>query len=182
MTTVARRRKSAMSEMQGLVSLAIAVAAFGAVTWYLVSRDVGAGRWLLAAFLLGHGWVHMMFVMARPPGATEADRGAFDMARSWLISGPGMDPGVIRAIGTVLVVMVTIGYVLAGLATVGVLVPIVWWPGLVVASTVGSLVVLVAFFAPTFVIGFAIDAAVLAPLLASTWTPAAMLGVRGASG
>lgn len=169
-----------MSEMLGLVSLAIGVAAFGAVIWYLVSRDVGAGRWLLAAFLLGHGWVHMMFVVPRPPGATEAGRGAFDTAGSWLISGAGMDPVVIRAIGTVLVAMVTIGYVLAGLATVGVLVPVVWWPGLVVASTVGSLVVLVALFTPTFFIGFAIDAALLALVLASTWTPAATLGLRGA--
>ncbi|MBI2323526.1 MAG: hypothetical protein HYU87_00975 [Chloroflexi bacterium] len=89
---------------------------------------------------------------------------------------------MIRALGTVLVVMVTIGYVLAGLATVGVLVPVLWWPGLVAASTVGSLAVLLAFLAPTFFIGFAIDAALLALVLASTWTPAATLGVRGASG
>lgn len=182
MTTVAHRRESVVSEMLDLVPLAVGVAALAAAIWFLVSRDIGAGRWLLAAFLLGHGWVHMMFVMARPPGATEVDRGAFDMARSWLISGPGMDPGAIRTIGTVLVVMVTIGYVLAGLATVGVLVPVLWWPGLVVASTVGSLVVLLAFFAPTFFIGLAIDAALLALVLASAWTPAATVGVRGASG
>lgn len=182
MTIAADRRENIVSELLTLVPLAIAVAVLAAVIWFLVSRDIGAGRWLLAAFLLGHGWVHMMFVMARPPGATESDRGAFEMARSWLISGPGIDPGAIRAIGTVLVVMVTIGYVLAGLATVGVLVPVVWWPGLVVASTIGSLVVLGAFLAPTFLIGFAIDAALLALVLAAAWTPAATLSVGGTSG
>lgn len=51
-----------------------------------------------------------------------------------------------HVIGVALICAVTIGFLLAGLATVGILVPIGWWSDLVVASSVASAVLLALFF------------------------------------
>lgn len=104
------------------------------------------------------------------------------MARSWLTTGVGIDPGMIRGVAFALIAAVLLGYGLASLATVGLFVPAAWWPGLVVAGTVASVIMLVVFFTPTFFIGFAIDAVLLWVVLASIWAPRVSAAVGATSG
>ncbi len=52
--------------LTGLLPLALGVGVAGIVIWLLLSRSLAIGRWLLAAFLVGHGWVHMLYVIPRP--------------------------------------------------------------------------------------------------------------------
>jgi hypothetical protein len=166
-----------MKAMTGLVPLAIGVAVAGVVTWYMLTRDWAIGPWLLAALLLAHGWVHLMFVFPQPDTAgTTAGAAAwpFAMADSWLIRGRGMDVGLVRGAGIVLMVAVVAGFALAALATIGVLVPAGWWGGLVVGSALGSLVLLTMFFSPMLLLGHAIDVALLGLVLASVWSPTAI--------
>ncbi len=47
--------------------LAAALAVVAAVIVLLLSAGWSLGWWLLAAFLLVHGCVHLFFVMPRPP-------------------------------------------------------------------------------------------------------------------
>ncbi len=75
-------------------------------------------------------------------------------------------------IGGVLVGAVVVGYGLAALATVGLLVPSEWWPGLMVASTAAAALLMGLFFQPGLLLGLAIDAVLLWIVLASLWTPA----------
>jgi len=165
--------------MKGIVELmpiGIGVAVVGAVTWFLLDRNIGLGKWLLAALLFAHGWVHLMFVFPAPEPAAATAGGLaypFDMGRSWLITGSGLDAGTVRTIGMVVMAVTFVGFTLAALATVGWLVPAGWWSGLVIGSAVSSTMLLALFFSPALLIGFVINAAVMWLALASIWTPMA---------
>jgi hypothetical protein len=177
-----RNRGEILKTLIGLVPLAIGLVVFGVAVWFLLSSEMAVGRWLLAAFLVGHGLVLVMFVVPQPAAKPATASGVaypFDMARSWLITGVGMDAGLVRAIGVVLVAAVVIGFALAGLATVGVLIPAGWWAVLVVGSAVVSTLVLLLFFSPGLILGLAIDAVLLWVALAAIWAPAAAIVQRG---
>ena len=69
--------------------------------------------------------------------------------------------------------LVTFGLsLLAALATVGILVPIEWWTGLMRAAAAASTVMLLLFFSPALVLGFAINALMVALVVSGSWSPA----------
>jgi hypothetical protein len=95
------------------------------------------------------------------------------MGRSWLISGAGLDAGLVRAVGVVLMVVVLASLLLSALSTLGFVVPAGWWAGLIVGSAVGSSILLGLFFSPTLLLGFAINIALVSLVVASVWSPVA---------
>jgi hypothetical protein len=116
-----------------------------------------------------------MFVFPQPEPAAMTGGGLawpFDMGGSWLI-GAGLDSGLVRAVGIGLMAAVAVGFGVAALSTVGLVVPTDWWAGLVVASSVGSLVLLSIFFSPALLLGYAIDVALLWLVFGSVWSPTA---------
>lgn len=165
--------------MKALVDLApvgIGVALVAAVTWFLLDRDIGAGKWLLAALLFAHGWVHIMFVFPAPESATTTAGGLaypFDMGRSWLIANLGLDAATVRNVGIVVMVITFAAFLGAALATMGWLLPTGWWSGLVLAGAATSTLLLALFFSPALLLGFVINAALWVLVLASIWSPAA---------
>jgi len=163
-----------MRAITSLLPLAIAIAAVAGVTWFLLTRGWGLGPWLLALLLLAHGFVHLVFLFPQPEPAT-VTAGAlaypFDMDRSWLIGGAGLEAGLVRTIGTVLMVVVFVLTALAALATVSLLVPVGWWAPLVVASALSSALLLTLFFSPLLMLGYAIDLALLWLVVGSVWSP-----------
>jgi hypothetical protein len=163
-----------MRTARSLLPLTVAIALVGAVTWFLLDRDIAAGRWLLAALLFAHGWVHLVFLFPQPsPAAATSDGIAwpFDMERSWLIGGAGLDPSLVRRLGIALAVAVFAAFALAALATLGWLIPAGWWDGLVIGGALGSTLMLTLFFSPALVLGFAIDLALAWLVLGSVWVP-----------
>ncbi len=160
-----------------LLPLAVVVGAVCALTLYLLGgANPTAGGWLLAALLFAHGWVHVMFAFPRPggsPTATATPAWPFDLGDSWLISRAGSAAGHVRASGRILVVLTLAGFLLAALATVGILVPAAWWPALVLGSAASSATLLVLCFSPTLLLGLAIDASLAWLVLSGTWSPAA---------
>ena len=164
-----------MKTVTGLLPLAVVLAGIGGAIWWLLSRDMAIGRWVLGGFLLAHGLIHLMFV-APAPASAGTDGGAawpFDMARSWLVTGANLDLGPVRLIGAALVVVVAVGFVLAGLATVGVVVPSGWWQPLALVSAAASIALLAMFFNPKLVLGLAIDAVLVWVVVTSVWVPVA---------
>jgi hypothetical protein len=153
--------------------LMVVVALVGALTWYLLDRNVAIGGWLLAGLLLAHGWVHLMFVFPRP-ATTAAGAGGpewpFDMGDSWLIRR-ALDPSAVRAIGKALMTVTVGAFLLAAMATVELLVPTAWWPALVAIGATSSLVLLGLCFSPTLLLGGAIDLVLLWFVIASVWSP-----------
>ena len=156
----------------GLLPLAIGLAAFGVALWFLLSRNMGIGPWLFAAFLIGHAAVQLMFLFPTPSDAPATANGVanpFDMSKSWLAARAGLD--AVRQIATILIVLTLVAYLLAALATVGILVPAAWWPALVVLASALSLVLLTIFVSPALILGFAIDALLVWIALTAVWAP-----------
>ena len=165
-----------MKAILDLLPIGIGVALVGALTWFLLDRDIGAGKWLLAGLLLAHGWVHVMFVFPAPTEATATAGGLaypFDMSRSWLITNVGLDAGMIRAAGIVVMTVTVVGFALTALSTVGWLVASEWWAALLVGAAISSSLLLALFFSPALLLGFGINAALWTLMLTSLWSPVA---------
>jgi hypothetical protein len=162
--------------MKGLAPLAAALVVFGFVAWQTISQEMAIGPWLLAAFLVGHGLVHTMYLIPTPApapaGAARVDF-PFVLGRSWLLSRLGVEAHPVRVVGLVLIGATVAGFTLAGLATVGLLVPSDWWSGLVITASTASIALLGLFFQPGLILGLAIDGVLLAVVLVSGWSPTA---------
>jgi len=159
---------------KALVPLAIGIAVIALAVWLMLVNDIALGPWLLALLLFGHGWVYLMFVFPKPasPNADGGDTGyPFDFGRSWLIRRAGLDAGIVRGIGIVLMVTVFVLFLLAALSTVGLIVPTDWWAGLMIAAALSSTLMLALFYSPALVLGFAINAAVILLVLSDSWSP-----------
>ncbi len=160
-----------MKTIVGILPWALVVAALGIATWWLLSRDMAAGRWLLAALLIGHGVVHVMFAVPAPAATEGGPDWPFDMAGSWAINGAGLDLNVVRAVGLALIAVVVVGFALAALATVGIVVPSGWWQPTVAVAAIASAVLLVLCFEPQLVLGLGIDAVLLWVVVTNAWVP-----------
>jgi hypothetical protein len=155
--------------------LAIVAVVVGAVTVWLLATNPAVGRWVLAVILFGHGWVHLMFLFPKPaPPASgkAATEWPFDLRASWLAARAGTRAEAVVAVGRVLAVVTFVLSMLAALATVGILVPVAWWQGLVLASSLASLTMLVVWFAPMLLLGILIDLALAWLAIAGPWSPA----------
>jgi hypothetical protein len=153
----------------GTLPWAVVLLAIGGAVWWLLAREMAAGRWLLAALLIGHGAVHALFVMPVP-----TDGGPdwpFDMARSWAITGAGLNANMVRIIGVALISVVVVGFSLAALSTVGLIVPVAWWQPLVAMSAITSAILLVLFFEPQLALGLGMDAVLLWVVVVRAWMP-----------
>jgi hypothetical protein len=129
---------------------------------------------LLAAFLAAHALIHASYLTPAPPRTADGPEWPFEMAHSWLVTGAGLDPALVRALGTALVVTTLALLLAAGLATVGWMLPQAWWPALVVGGAVTSVLTLALFFHPWLALGIVIDAGLLWAVLVAEWTPAAI--------
>lgn len=164
-----------MSLERALAPLAIAVALIALAVGLMLVNDVGAAPWILAILVFAHGWVHLMFVFPKPEGQgnySGVSEYPFDFGRSWLIRRQGLDVGLVRQIGIVIMAVTFALSVLAALSTVGVLVPIDWWAGLMIAAAVASTVLLALFYSPALILGFANDALMVALVVSGAWSPA----------
>jgi hypothetical protein len=170
-----------MNSVAKLVPLGVGLLVFAAVVVVMLQQNGGLGTWLLAAFLLGHGLVHVMFIAPQPPPAT-AGQGTgnieypFDAGKSWLVSAHVLDLKSVRPIVAVLVAVVVLGYGLAALATVGILVPASWWSLLVIVATLASAALMVVALSPGLVLGMAIDLVLLWLAIVAAWSPKLVVG------
>ncbi len=154
----------------GILPWAVVLVAAGAAIWWLLSRDMAAGRWLLAGLLIGHGLVHVMFFMPTPSATAGAPEWPFDIARSWPVTGAGLDLSLVRAVGLALVAVVVVAFGLAALSTLGIVVPSDLWPAITVAGAIASAVVLGLFFEPQLILGLGIDAVLIGVVVTRAWT------------
>jgi hypothetical protein len=163
-----------MSQFIKLAPLAVGLAAFGATVAFMLQRNMALGPWLLAAFLLGHGLVHVMFAAPAPvPAATATGPSEypFDIAKSWLVSDRFIALSTARLLVLAFVAITVIGYLLAAMATVGFVVPQSMWPALVIASTTASAALMVIGLSPGLALGIAIDVALFLVVVSAAWSP-----------
>lgn len=124
---------------------------------------------VLALVLVVHGGVHVGYLCSRS--------WPFDAADPWLVGVVGVAPDTVAGIGSTLAVVAFFGFLLAGLAAVGVL-PARMWRSLVVAASAASAVMLVLFVTPATLPGLAIDGALLWAVGVRGWRPRRLAGGR----
>jgi hypothetical protein len=164
-----------MNLERALAPLAIAIAVMALAVWLMLVNDIGLGPWLLALLVFAHGWVHVMFVFPKPErGGEYAGVGEypFDFDRSWLIRRQGLETELVRRLGMVVMALTFALSLLAALATVAVLVPAGWWAGLMLGTAAASSLMLLLFYSPALILGFGIDALIVALVLSGSWSPA----------
>ena len=160
-----------MKALTGLLPWAVVLVVIGAAIWFLYERNMAAGQWLLAGLLIAHGAVHILYLVPQPAATSGGVTWPFDVVRAWPVSSAGLDPGLARVVATALVAGVVIGFALAGLSTLGLILPAGWWPALVSVSAALSLLLLVLFFDPQLLAGIALDLVLLWLALLTTWRP-----------
>jgi len=158
---------------RALAPLAIIVAVVALAVWLMLVNDIVLGPWLLAVLVFAHGWVHLMFVFPKPASPNDGSTGRgypFDFARSWLVTRQGLDLGLVSRIGLVIMAVTFVLSLLAALSTVGILIPTDWWAGLMIAAATASTMMLLLFYSPALILGFAINALMVVLVLSGTWS------------
>ena len=124
------------------------------------------------SFVILHGLTHSIMAMVPSPNAPDAGFATFFSGiGSWLLTRLGLSESTTKMIATVLAVIATLGFVAAGLALFGVLVPFDWWRTLAIASAVVSLLLVLIFWNRYLIVGLLIDGAILVTLLFTDWPP-----------
>src|SRR5918911_1113171 len=114
---------------------------------------------LLALLLIAHGLVHASLNSVPYSGTTPFWPSFWrpEAGHSWLLQGLGLGGEPNRLIGGALLVATPLGYILAGLALAGWLVPHAWWPALGLISAAASLLLFLLFPHPWLVVGIALS-------------------------
>ncbi len=132
-------------------------------------------RLLLAAFLVAHGLVHLLFFSPPPPATEGGPSWPFALDRSWVLTPLGMSADATRILGIALVALTIAGFALAAIVAIGILPSSLWVPAVVIGA-VASLAVLGLFYRPWLTLGVAIDVILLWAVLVQSWTPASLEG------
>jgi hypothetical protein len=164
---------SSVRTLREIGPIAIATGLVAILIWTLLDRGESLGTWLLAAVVLAHGWLHVLFLAPAPARATNASGPAwpFDLGRSWVIRRAGLDRATLRGLALVLVAIACGSAVLGALATLALVVPVEWWPALVILLAGSSALLLILVFSTTLLVGLAIDVALVWLVVGSGWRP-----------
>jgi hypothetical protein len=121
----------------------------------------------LGILIIAHGWVHSILAAAPDSGSPEAKPGAFftSVDRSWLLPNLGLRTTGVKWVGIILVVLSTLGFVLAGMGILGVAGISAIWSVVAISAAFISLFLLVAFWHPLLPVGVLINALILFALL-----------------
>ena len=127
-------------------------------------------KMILAALMVFHGLAHAVLAMVPNPNDSQPTfANFFPGFGSWLF--PGLSESAARTTASMLAALATIGSVAAGLALLGVVVPFDWWRVLAIGSAAVSLLLVVLFWDIYMIAGLLIDAAILATLVFTSWSP-----------
>ena len=111
---------------------------------------------IVGVFLIAHGLVHALYFV-------KSDDPAFPMtaARSWLVTRAGIPLRPVRVMVACLAVGALIGFCLLALSYWGFLVPAEWFTGLALVSATLSLLLIAVTWNVQFVVGVAINVAII---------------------
>lgn len=112
---------------------------------------------LLGLFLIVHALIHFAFIAPVPPAKPGAPAWPFSMTHSWI----GLSESALKGIGTTLVVISVVGFLMLALAVFGWLVPVAWVKPLALVAGVASLALMIIFWSNNFVVGAFLDVAII---------------------
>ncbi len=112
---------------------------------------------LLGLFFIVHGLIHLSFISPAPPASPGGPAWPFSLTHSWL----GLGENLLVSIGTVLVLVAAIGFVIVGLGTLGWLVPTLWIKPVAIVAAVASLLLMIIFWNTWYIVGLGLSVAIL---------------------
>jgi hypothetical protein len=127
-------------------------------------------RLLVATFLVAHAAIHAGFVSPRPPATAGGPAWPFSLDRSWLLTPAGLDLALARRIGTTLLAITLGAFVLAAIATLGLL-PAGAWVASITLGSIASMGLMALFFHRWLSLGIVIDVVLLWAALVNSWSP-----------
>ena len=110
-------------------------------------------RILIGVLLVLHGLIHGILAVLPNPDAAKPVAATFfsEWARPWLQSG--FSDRTLQMIAIALAAIAGVGFLTAGLALFGLILPHDWWRALAIASSVVSLVLCVLFWNVYLIVG-----------------------------
>ena len=133
-----------------------------------------ATKIMLAAILLAHAAIHLLFLSPHPATAAGGAPWPFEIGRSWALSPLGAGSDVLRILGIALIAVMFAGYVLAGLSMFRLAPGGVWAPAIAIGS-LASIALLGLFYHRYLVLGVGVDVVLLWAVLLAHWRPAGVL-------
>ena len=132
----------------------------------------------LAVLMIAHGLVHGSLAIAPNPADPEASPGTFFTAveRSWLLAKLGWGAPAVRWLGIALVILSTVGFILAGLGVWGPAGLTSLWRTAAVVASLLSLLLLILFWHRWLPVGVLIDIGILIALLWANWPTQILTG------
>lgn len=121
-------------------------------------------RIVLGIFFILHGLVHPIMALVPAPNQNPPILGDF-WKRSWLFG----DGPAIKAMIFILAGLCFVVFLAAGLSLMGIIFPVAWVKGLILAGAIISLVTLIVFWNTWFVVGIVINIALLIAAFAVKW-------------
>ncbi|MCP4541123.1 MAG: hypothetical protein GY832_28650 [Chloroflexi bacterium] len=129
-------------------------------------------KMIVAVLFILHGLTHSILAMMPSPNAPKPSPAMFFPGLgSRLLARLGLSESTTKTTAILLSVIATLGFIAAGLALFGVLIPFDWWRALAIASAAVSLVLVFIFWDMYLIVGLLIDVAVLVTLLFTKWSP-----------
>mgnify|MGYP001821412374 CR=1 FL=1 len=133
-------------------------------------------RILIGVLLILHGLIHGILAMVPNPNAAKPVAATFfsEWATPWLRGA--LSGRALQTIAIVLAVIAAAGFIAAGLAMFGILLPHDWWRALAIASSVVSLILCALFWNTYLVVGPAVAVGIIAVVGFLQWPTEAALG------
>jgi hypothetical protein len=130
---------------------------------------------LVAVLLIVHG----LIVAAQSSGSFSPAEGIknpswltwwpSNLGQSWLLTKTGLEGSPITALGGVVYLLGGVLLIGAGLGLLGWIVPAAWWPALALVGAGTSLMMLIVYLHPFYLIGFSASLVVLISVLWIHW-------------
>jgi hypothetical protein len=133
-------------------------------------------RILIGILLILHGLINGILAVMPNPNAAKPVAATFfsEWASPWLRSA--LSGRALQTIAIVLAVIAGAGFIAAGLAMLGILVPHDWWRALAIASSVVSLVLCALFWNTYLVVGPVVAVGIIVVVGLLHWPTEALLG------
>jgi hypothetical protein len=139
-------------------------------------------KYLIAAILIGHGFI----VSAQARGNFGSGNSKMvnpswlswfpmTLGRSWLLAAFRLEGTLIDKVFGLIWLVSGLCIVAAALGILGFIVPTDLWRTLAIYGASGSLIMLLLYFHPFFIVGILIDVAILVTLLWTDWLPKSLM-------
>ena len=139
-------------------------------------------KYLIAVILMGHGLIVGAQSLGNVGGSSQSPNPAWlswwptTLGRSWFLTTLKLEGTFIDKVFGLFWLASGLCIVAAALGVLGFIIPNTLWRTLAIYGASGSLILLLLYLHPFFIVGILVDVAILVALLWAKWPPATLIG------